>query len=123
MWVGTHLLGLNELGIRLFSPLLSLGTSLLVFRAGAAAYSASVGIWSVLMLQSAPIFHAGSVLMTIDPLSIFFWTAALSTVWRALEESGRFTWWWPATGALIGAGFLAKYTTRCSSSACCCCLP
>jgi 4-amino-4-deoxy-L-arabinose transferase-like glycosyltransferase len=31
MWLGTHLFGFNEFGIRFFSPLLSLGTSLLVF--------------------------------------------------------------------------------------------
>jgi 4-amino-4-deoxy-L-arabinose transferase-like glycosyltransferase len=48
--------------------------------------------------------------MTIDPLSIFFWAAALATCWRALEESPNFSWWWPVTGGLIGLGFLAKYT-------------
>jgi hypothetical protein len=27
-----------------------------------------------------------------------------------LQSSPRFSWWWPATGALVGCGFLAKYT-------------
>ena len=35
--------------------------------------------------------------MTIDPLSIFFWVAALYTFWLALERSPNFSWWWPAT--------------------------
>jgi hypothetical protein len=48
--------------------------------------------------------------MTIDPLSIFFWTAAMFTFWLALERSPEFSWYWPATGLLIGLGFLCKYT-------------
>jgi 4-amino-4-deoxy-L-arabinose transferase-like glycosyltransferase len=62
------------------------------------------------MLQCAPIFQAGSVLLTIDPLSIFFWMAALFTTWRALEEEQALNRWWAFTGALIGLGFLCKYT-------------
>ena len=48
--------------------------------------------------------------MTIDPLSIFFWVAAMFTFWLALERSPHFSWWWPLTGLLIGLGFLCKYT-------------
>jgi len=32
--------------------------------------------------------------MTIDPLSIFFWTAALFTFWMALEKSPLFMKFW-----------------------------
>ncbi len=56
------------------------------------------------------IFQVGGLVMTIDPLSIFFWMAALYTFWLALEKSPGFSGWWPVTGALIGCGFLAKYT-------------
>src|SRR4029077_17950637 len=52
----------------------------------------------------------GAFLMTIDPLSIFFWLAAMFAFWLALEQSPRFSWYWPATGLLIGLGFLCKYT-------------
>ncbi len=31
IWLGTHLFGVNEFGIRVFSPLLALGTALLMF--------------------------------------------------------------------------------------------
>ncbi len=110
MWLGTHLFGFTEFGIRFFSPLLSMGTSLLMFWLGRRLYGESVGIWTALMINAVPIFNAGSLLMTIDPLSIFFWTAALCTFWLALERSPQFSGWWPATGALIGAGFLCKYT-------------
>ena len=64
----------------------------------------------MLLIDLAPIFSAGALVMTIDPLSMFFWMAALYTVWLALERSPEYSGWWPATGALIGLGFLSKYT-------------
>jgi len=110
LWLSTHLFGVSEFGIRIFSPLLSLGTSLLLLSFARRLYGESVAIWTVLMVNVTPIFTVGSLVMTIDPLSIFFWMAALYTCWLALERSPDFTRWWPATGALIGLGFLAKYT-------------
>jgi hypothetical protein len=110
MWVSTHLFGVSEFGIRFFSPLLALGTSLILWSFARRLYDDSVAAWIVLLVNVLPIFNAGALVMTIDPLSIFFWSAALAAGWRALEEAPRFTLWWPATGALIGLGFLAKYT-------------
>jgi len=110
MWLSTHLFGVSEFGVRFFSPLLGLGTSLIMWTLARRLYGESVAAWTVLMMNTLPIFNVGSVVMTIDPLSIFFWAAALLTCWRALEESPAFSWWWPATGALIGLGFLSKYT-------------
>lgn len=110
IWLGTRLFGENEFGVRVLSPLLALGTSLLMFSFARRLYSEPVAIWTVLMMNLIPIFQAGGLVMTIDPLSIFFWMAALYTCWLALERSPAFSLWWPATGALIGLGFLAKYT-------------
>ncbi|MCE9609794.1 MAG: glycosyltransferase family 39 protein [Chthoniobacter sp.] len=110
MWLSTHLFGVSEFGIRAFSPLLGLGTSLLIAWLARRLYSESVAVWAVVLINCTPIFNVGSLLLTIDPLSIFFWAAALATFWRALEESPAFSRWWPLTGALIGCGFLAKYT-------------
>ncbi len=110
MWLSTHLFGATEFGVRALSPLLSLGTSLLLAGLARRLYSESVAVWTVLLMNCTPIFNAGSLVMTIDPLSIFFWAAALFTFWLALEKSPAFSAWWPLTGALIGCGFLAKYT-------------
>ena len=110
IWLGTHLLGVNELGVRVLSPLCGLGTSLLLFSFARRLYGESAGLWTAVMINLLPIFNVGSLVMTIDTLSIFFWTAALYTFWLALERSPDFSKWWPATGALIGLGFLAKYT-------------
>ncbi|MEP6686275.1 MAG: glycosyltransferase family 39 protein [Verrucomicrobiota bacterium] len=106
----TAIFGATEVGVRFWSPLLSAGTSLLLFYFARRLFSAMAGLWLVLALNATPIFNIGSFVMTIDPLSIFFWTAAMFTFWRALEMSPEFSWFWPATGLLIGFGFLCKYT-------------
>jgi hypothetical protein len=110
IWLSTHLFGNSEFGIRFFSPLLAFGTSLILWNLARRLYDSSVALWTVLIVNLLPIFNAGSLVMTIDPLSIFFWTGALATCWRAIEEAPRLTAWWAATGALIGLGFLSKYT-------------
>ncbi|XHR28755.1 MAG: ArnT family glycosyltransferase [Chthoniobacteraceae bacterium] len=107
---GTDLLGPNSFGVRLMSPLLALGTSLVLFGLARRLYGESVATWTVLMLNLTPIFNVGGLLMTIDPISIFFWTAALWALWEALDRSPKFSLFWPLTGALIGLGFLGKYT-------------
>ncbi len=110
---GTDLFGVNEFGVRVFSPLLALGTSLLLFSLARRCYGVGPAVWTVLLTNVTPLFTAGSLLMTIDALSIFFWSAAMLTVWLAVEEgrsaAGRIGWWL-LTGLCVGLGFLAKYT-------------
>lgn len=106
----TAIFGDNEFGVRFWSPLLGAGTSLLLFYFARKLFSGNAGLWAVLALNVTPIFNVGSFVMTIDPLSIFFWTAAMFTFWLATERAPAFSWYWPATGLLIGLGFLCKYT-------------
>lgn len=110
MRASTAFFGANEFGVRFFSPMLAAGTSLLLFYFARRLFSANAGLWAVVALNVAPIFNIGSFLMTIDPLSIFFWLAAMFSFWLALEQSPRFSWFWPVTGLLMGLGFLCKYT-------------
>ncbi len=110
MKAGTALFGDNVLGIRFFSPLLGLASSLLFYRLGRGLFDEQTAAWGVALLNLTPIFNVGSVLMTIDPLSVFFWIAALFTFWRALHRAASLNFFWPLTGLLIGLGFLCKYT-------------
>jgi hypothetical protein len=107
---GTWLFGANEFGVRFFSPIFSLATSILTFLLARRIYDGRIGFWAVMLLNATPIFNVGSLVMTIDPISIFFWTAALLTFWLSLEKTPGFSLWWPVTGLMIGLGFLAKYT-------------
>src|SRR2546423_1878499 len=102
--------GANEFGVRFFSPLLSAGTSVLLFYFARRLFNPTAGLWAVIAVNVTPIFNIGAFLMTIDALSVFFWLAAMFTFWLAVEKSPHFSWYWPLTGLLIGIGFLSKYT-------------
>ena len=106
----TMIFGANAFGVRFFSPLLGAGTSLLLFYLGRRMFNAQVALWAVIGLNATPIFNLGAFLMTIDPLSLFFWVAAMFSFWRVVETSPEFSWAWPLTGVLVGLGFLCKYT-------------
>src|SRR6266436_1273135 len=70
--------------------------------------SARVGVLLLLMATATPLLAAGATLMTIDPLSVLFWTAAMLSGWRAVELGSTRHWLW--TGLWMGLGFLSKYT-------------
>ena len=110
IWSSTALFGATEFGVRFWSPVLGAGTSLLLYYFARRLFSDLTGFWLVIALNVTPIFNIGSFVMTIDPLSIFFWVAAMFTFWLALERSPAFSFYWPLTGLLIGLGFLSKYT-------------
>src|SRR5213592_668141 len=106
----TSVFGANEFGVRFFSPLLSAGTSVLLFYFARRLFNPTAGLWAVIAVNVTPIFNVGAFLMTIDALSVFFWLAAMFTFWLAVEKTPHFSWYWPLTGLLIGLGFLSKYT-------------
>ncbi len=107
---GTELFGVNEFGVRCLSPLLALATSLSLFALTRRLYGESTAAWLVVLLNVIPISQAGSLLMTIDPLSIAFWSAGLLTCWLAVERRGDSLVFWLLTGLCIGLGFLCKFT-------------
>ena len=106
----TAIFGATEFGVRFWSPILGAGTSLILYYFARRLFSGAVAFWTVVALNVTPIFNIGNFVMTIDPLSVFFWSAAMFTFWLALERSPEFSWHWPLTGLLIGIGFLCKYT-------------
>ena len=105
--------------IRLFTMLL--GTNALGVRAGAAAGALIAGAYiyllakrllgpvvalaSVVLASIVPLFAAGSVLMTQDPVQLALWAAALYATHRALTDRPR---WWLGAGLLAGLAAQAK---------------
>jgi 4-amino-4-deoxy-L-arabinose transferase-like glycosyltransferase len=106
---GTSMFGSTEFGVRFFSPLLGFCTSILVYLLGRKLSRERVAFWSVVGLNLLPLFNVESVFITVNSLSIAFWTAALYLFWLAIERSPRFSIFWPVTGVVIGLGFLCKY--------------
>lgn len=108
-FAGTHLWGDNEFGVRFFSPVITAILSLLVLRFMTRQAGARSAFLLLLTLYACPLLALGSVVMTVDPLSVLFWMAALLAGWRAVAPNGATRdWLW--TGLWLGLGFLSKYT-------------
>jgi membrane-associated phospholipid phosphatase len=108
-WLGTHLWGDTEFGVRFFSPIIGAILGFLLLRFFAREVNARAGFFLVLIVNATPLLALGSVLMTIDPLSVLFWTAAMIAGWRAIQPGAKTApWLW--TGLWLGLGFLSKYT-------------
>jgi hypothetical protein len=104
---GTWLFGANPFGVRFFAVMLSAGTAWQIFLLARRWYDETTALLAVLFAGVIPLYAVGAVLMTIDPLSAFFWIWAANLFSKAVQE-GRWTDWL-LTGFAVGSGFLAKY--------------
>lgn len=107
IWLGTQMFGGTLLGIRFFSVALSVGTAWQLFLLARTWFDEITGLIAVLIISVIPLYAIGAVVMTIDPLTAFFWVWAanlFTTAWQTGRSS-----YWALTGFAIGAGFLAKY--------------
>ena len=108
-FLGTHLWGDTAFGVRFFAPVIAAIISLITLRFFAREVNARAGFILLLIITATPLMSVGGVLMTIDPLSVLFWTAAMLAGWRAVQDSaGTREWLW--VGLWMGLGFLSKYT-------------
>jgi 4-amino-4-deoxy-L-arabinose transferase-like glycosyltransferase len=60
------------------------------------------------MATVMPMLAVGSILMTIDALSVFFWALAAIICWAILHRGTSLAWF--GLGLAIGMGVLAKFT-------------
>jgi len=108
-FLGTSIWGDNEFGVRFFSPLIAATLGLLLLRFFAREVNARAGFFLVLCVMATPLLSVGATLMTVDPLSVLFWTSALFAGWNAIRpEAGVRQWAW--VGLWMGLGLLSKYT-------------
>ena len=108
-WLGTHLFGDTEFGVRFCSPLLAALLSVLVLRFMAREVGAKAAFTLLLVTFAVPLLVVGSVLMTIDPPLVLCWMWAVVAGWRAAQPNGK-TRDWIIVGFALGLGFLCKYT-------------
>jgi len=106
--LGTRLFGDTVFGIRFFAVLLSTGIGWLLFTLARRLYDDRIALWCLLVATVMPLMAVGSILMTIDSLSVFFWALAVLLFWIALQSGKSVHWFW--LGLVIGAGFMAKFT-------------
>ena len=109
-WIraGRDLVGDDALGLRLLSPLATLIGSGLLWRAVAVFDGPAVATRAVIWFNATILVGAGSVLMTPDTPSVFFWGA---TLWALAElAASRNPLWWLVVGVTAGLGLFSKYS-------------
>lgn len=106
--LSTWLFGDTVFAIRFFAVVLGTGIGWQLFRLARRLYDDQTALWCLLLANIIPLFVVGSILMTIDSLSVFSWAWAANVLWTALH-SGK-TRHWIGLGLIIGFGFLAKFT-------------
>jgi 4-amino-4-deoxy-L-arabinose transferase-like glycosyltransferase/membrane-associated phospholipid phosphatase len=111
-WIGTHLWGDTAFGLRFLAPCVTALISLLLLRFFAREATAKLGLFVVLAATATPLLSVGAVLMTVDCLSVLFWTLAMLSGWQAMRstEQGPAVRPWLLTGLWLGLGFLSKNT-------------
>jgi 4-amino-4-deoxy-L-arabinose transferase-like glycosyltransferase/membrane-associated phospholipid phosphatase len=108
-FLGTSLWGDTVFGVRFFSPIIAAIISVVVLRFMARVAGVRPAFWLSLAIATTPLLALGSTLMTIDPLSVMFWTLAMVAGWRAIQENST-NRDWLMVGLWMGLGFLSKYT-------------
>jgi membrane-associated phospholipid phosphatase len=108
-FLGTRLWGDTAFGVRFFSPVIAAALALMLLRFFAREVNARAGFFLLLIVNATLLMSVGAVLMTVDPLSVLFWTAAMLAGWRAVQPGGTTRdWLW--VGLWMALGFLSKYT-------------
>ncbi len=100
--------GNTVFGIRFFAVVLSSVTGWFIFILARRLYDERTALWCLLMALVIPEMAVGSIIMTIDTPSVFFWALAVLLFWNALQNNKIVVWF--CLGLAIGAGFLAKFT-------------
>jgi 4-amino-4-deoxy-L-arabinose transferase-like glycosyltransferase/membrane-associated phospholipid phosphatase len=108
-FIGTHIFGDSEFGVRFLSPLFAAILSIMVLRFFAREVNARAAFWLLLVVTAVPLLGIGAILMTIDSPLVLCWMWALVAGWRAAQPGGK-TRDWLVVGLATGLAFLCKYS-------------
>lgn len=106
-WIGTHIAGDTELGVRFLSPFLASAIGFLLLRFLTRWTSGRTAFFFLLVVLATPLLGVGSILITIDPLLVACWMLALLVGWQASQTDSKIAW--ALTGLAWGCAFLCKY--------------
>lgn len=99
--------GDTELGVRIGTWLLAVGSTWLCYRLTADWCGRRPGVAAALLFSITPLFFGTGFLATPDAPLIFFWLVALLSVTRAYQRNPP--GWWLLAGVATGLGFVSKY--------------
>ena len=104
--IGTMIFGHTALGVRSWAIVLSLLSSVCLYRLGTLLYPPAVGLCAALLLQAIPLFSAYGLGMTPDTPLLFFWCWGLLLFVLAFETQR--SQWWILLSLCLGLGLLCK---------------
>jgi dolichol-phosphate mannosyltransferase len=108
IWLGTHLLGTTELGVRFGALCSGVVASFFVYRLTRALFDEATALVALVLMQLLPFFFFAGILMTPDAPMTAAWAALLYYLARALLADRTGAWW--GVGLSLGLGLLSKYT-------------
>jgi hypothetical protein len=112
IFFGTTMFGTTAFGVRVLAVVLSLLSSVFMFKLGKRLYNEKTGVLSAVLLQLVPLFNAQAVVMTIDAPYLFLWVLSVYIFTRAadaqaVKAKARL---WAVLGVTVGLGLLTKNT-------------
>ena len=108
IWLGTHLLGNREIGVRLPALLAWLFSSFFMYKLGRNLFGKTAGFVSLLFIAALPVYFGFGFFMTPDVPLCAAWAGGLYFLERALVN--RQSRAWIGAGVCLGLGMLSKYT-------------
>ena len=105
---GRWIAGDTPVGVRFLGPLVLGAGTLILWRTATLLTDVTTVLWAVVFLMAMPLLSIGSVVMTPDLPSVYFYGLVLLSL-AELDRSQNANWWL-ATGLFAGLGLLSKYT-------------
>ncbi len=81
----TAILGTNEVGVRAGAIVSALIASIFIYLLAKRILEPQIALLAVIVANIIPLFAAGALLMTQDPVQLAFWSATLYVAWLAVE--------------------------------------
>ncbi len=101
----TSVFGVSEAGVRSGAILSALVAAVFIYLLAKRLLGPVVALFAVVLANLVPLFAAGAVIMTHDPVQLALWSASLYVIHRALTDRPR---WWILAGILAGLAAQAK---------------
>jgi hypothetical protein len=103
----TKIFGDAEYGVRLFSPIIHMLTSFIVFMLGNRLFGTLIGALSALIFITLPSIFLSSLLISTDVPLMFLWALSLYYLHKSLEQNQLK--YWCIVGICVGLGLMTKY--------------
>ena len=107
IYLGTHVFGNNELGVRFMAVVCSFIGSIALFWLGKIMYNERTGCIAAVLFQVIPAFGIYGIGITPDSPLLMFWCLSLLFIYLAVEKEKK--GYWVALSISLGLAMLCKY--------------